>query len=454
MRRDIDLWQLNQIKRPRDEDIDGINDIPDDPESEPPKSKHFKHDHHCSPPPPATGPSPQSEPVPKKTKRGIDGPSSPAKRRRVSEDDPLWYRNKWLKLKRDDIDVPTTGGIEAGTSVFDAPESEDAFTDSMSLRDGDCQQPGSSVAGSDRSSISNPRYRGVQKLHNIVHDDDGEEIPQDVQHLIDKHILKTREGSPPLDKDVEKQMRQSIREARGTAEPTVISTLAPHLFSPLKVPGLQMGADLLWSRQPMPFNADVQIPLALPKTDLHFGFRTILQSDWDVQKQTVTEDSLVRPYAQPTRETLFSSYLCEFKSEASGGTLYGAENQLATAGAHRVNSVLHLLDLAEPGRTRSSTDALVFSLAISARQAVAYVHFFRDRKFYMSFIDNFYFGRDVPRFHSYIKNMRDWLVSVQQPQVKDLLTRLIPVIKGMKRSKRGRPTPASDVSQTIGNDQA
>lgn len=151
---------------------------------------------------------------------------------------------------------------------------------------------------------------------------------------------------------------------------------------------------------------------------------------------------------------MFSSYLCEFKFEASGGILYGAENQLATAGAHRVNSVLHLLDLAEPGRTRSSTDALVFSLAISARQAVAYVHFFRDRKFYMSFIDNFYFGRDVPRFHSYIKNMRDWLVSVQQPQVKDLLTRLIPVIKGMKRSKRGRPTPASDASQTIGNDQA
>lgn len=430
------------MKRPRDEDIVSI---PDDPESEPPKSKHFKHDHHCSPPPPATGPSPQSEPVPQ-TKRGIDG----FNRRGVSVQDSLWYRNNWL---RDDLDVPTTGGIEAGTSVFDAPGSEDAFTDSMSLRDGNCQQPGSSVAGSDRSSISNPRYRGFQKLHDIVHDEDGEKIPQDVEHFVHMHILKTREGSPPLDKDVEKQMRQLIRDARGTAEPTVIRTLV-NFFSPLKDKYLQMGADLLWSRQPVPFNADAQIPLALPKTDLHIGFPTTLQSDWDARKLVVTEDSLVRPFVQPTRENLFPSYLCEFKSEASGGTLYGAESQLATAGAHRVNSVLHLLDLVEPGRTRSSTDALVFSLAISEREAVAYVHFFKDGKFYMSFIDNFYFGRDVPRFHSYMKNVKDWLVVVQQPQVEDLLTRLIPVIERMKGSKRGRPAPAMDASQTIGNDQA
>ena len=41
---------------------------------------------------------------------------------------------------------------------------------------------------------------------------------------------------------------------------------------------------------------------------------------------------MARPYTQPTRENLFPFFMIEIKSEATGSTLYVAENQAATSG--------------------------------------------------------------------------------------------------------------------------
>jgi len=69
--------------------------------------------------------------------------------------------------------------------------------------------------------------------------------------------------------------------------------------------------------------------------------------------------------------------------------LYGAEGQLAAAGVHRVSSLMLILDQIDPSRTRSSSDALVFSAAVSQRQVVAHVHYYNpeNENFYMSYID-------------------------------------------------------------------
>lgn len=449
------------MKRPRIEDIDGI---PDDHESQPPKPKHSKHDHqHCSPPPLATRPSPQSEPALKKPKRRTDGSSSPAKRRRLSNDDSQWYRNNWLErdgiavptpCETEDVDVPTTHEIEAETSDFGAHKS-DASTDSMSSRDGDSQEPGSSESGGEKNKTSTSTYRILQRMHGILHDEHGRKIPHEVRQFVDKHIRKARENSPPLDDEAVEVILESIDKVRNSCEPTAVGIMVPPLF-PIQAPGLQAERDVVWSRLPVPSNADVPTLLARPKTDIHVGFETAMTSNWDFKMFVAAGNPLVSPYAQPTSENLFPSYLCEFKSEAAGGTTYAAENQLATAGAHRVNSFLKLLDKLDPRRTPSCTDALVFSHAVSPRQAIAFVHFFnpKDGKFYMSLIDNFYFAFDVQRFHSHGKNLRDWLLSIQKPQVEDLLTRLIPATVVMKKPKRARPAPASDASGPIGGGTA
>ena len=118
--------------------------------------------------------------------------------------------------------------------------------------------------------------------------------------------------------------------------------------------------------------------------------------------------------------------------------MYGAEGQLAAAGAHRVSSLMWILDQIDPSRTRSSTDALAFSAAVSQRQVVAHVHYYNteDEKFYMSYIDSFYFAKDAQGCRNHMKNVVEWLLEIQQPIVRDALTRLHPITKWWKR---GRP---------------
>ena len=123
---------------------------------------------------------------------------------------------------------------------------------------------------------------------------------------------------------------------------------------------------------------------------------------------------------------MFPSLIFELKSEATKANLYAAEAQATGAGAHRVASLLWLLDVVNPGRVPACTDALAFSTVISQREAVAYVHFYNpaDKSFYMSFLDAFYFvkDKDAQNCRDYHKNVAKWIVEILQPIVRGLLT--------------------------------
>ncbi|MCJ1429488.1 hypothetical protein MMC29_007402 [Sticta canariensis] len=404
---------------------------------------------------------------PKRSKRALDDSDrdqSATKRRRQSpaasepqaaepraaESRGTWFLNHWLentpqsRLAQEKVEgggiIPTIEGL-AGSDVGG---------DLMSLQDAESTQAPRSVV-SERLKTSSPMYRGTLKMNGIVIDNFGIEIPRDVEELVTKHIRKARK-SPPLDEDKKASIRRKIQEVWDSPEPTVSEIIAAPLFD-LARPNLAPGRDILWSPKPLPRGTDY--PLVTPKTDRHLGFQTTLKSTWTRAELAAADHPKVRPYSQPTRENLFPSFLFEAKSEATGGTLYGAEGQLATAGCHRVRSLIWILDQIDRDRTRSTCDAIVFSVAICQREAVAHVHYFNpeDETFYMSYIDSFYFAKDIQSCHDYVENVIDWLLEIQQPIVKDALNALHPITQLWKKG-RSSSAVAEPVDSSIGSEKS
>ena len=177
------------------------------------------------------------------------------------------------------------------------------------------------------------------------------------------------------------------------AENAVSGIINSPLFG-LDYSTLLAGGNTLWTKRPLPECADALVSIRIPKPDKHFGFQ-----------QTTNE----------------------IKSEATNGTLFAAEAQAAGAGAHRVNSLLWLLDEVDPDRKRACTDAIAFTTVVSQRQAVAYVNYYDlDKKLYhMSFIDSFYFLKDADAqgCRDHHRNVAEWMLNIMQPTLRDLLSR-------------------------------
>ena len=366
------------------------------------------------------------------------------KRRRKSSGEPTsaWV-DRWI-----DSNCPTISAEQAADAIATLPTIETAKDDQMSQQDGASQK-------SERLNSSSPLFRGVLKANGLFIDEMGDHIPPEVQALTDRHFRKARD-SPKLGEEDVKKVRQSIKKLWHNAEPSLSGIFVEPLF-PTST-DLAPGGDTLWNSQALPRNPSYRYPISPPKTDRHFGFPTTLASTWDIEELDVADHPFMRPYSQPTSENMFPSYLREIKSEAKGGTLYAGEGQLASAGAHRVNSWLWILDQLDPKRERSSSDAVVFSDAGTQRQAVAYVHYFNpeDGIFYMSCIDQFYYRDDIQRCRDHMKNAMDWLLNTQQPMIRDALRQLKPIARTWKKGRTASvatgPDPDPDPSESFDND--
>jgi hypothetical protein len=112
-----------------------------------------------------------------------------------------------------------------------------------------------------------------------------------------------------------------------------------------------------------------------------------------------------------------------------------------------------ILDQTDPNRTRSSCDAIIFSVAVDQREAVAHVHYYNpeDKTFYMSYIDSFYFAKDIQGCHNHVKNVVDWLLEIQQPIVRDALKALHPITQLWKKA-RSASAIASEVNTSFGSE--
>ncbi|KAL9134499.1 MAG: hypothetical protein Q9175_004315 [Cornicularia normoerica] len=160
-------------------------------------------------------------------------------------------------------------------------------------------------------------------------------------------------------------------------------------------------------------NSKYLFALPAPKPDRHYGYPNGQDSDWTDSEVAVVDHRVARPYTQPTRESLFPFYMIEIKSEATGGTLYVAENQAAISGAHSVHSLLWLRSQADP--TRNSVETW------TAKDAVTFVN-----------------------------NILDYGLEGRQSIFRDTLKLLHPI---SKQWKRARPTSAlTDVAESFTSD--
>ena len=377
----------------------------------------------------------------------------------VDHDEPLTYDNKRGRKSSEeptstwvdrwiDSNCPTISAEQAAEAIFTLPTIETAEDDRMSQQDGVSQK-------SERLNSSSPLFRGVLKANRLLIDEMGDHIPPEVQALVDRHFRKARD-SPKLGIETVEKVRQNIKKLWHNAEPSLSGIFVEPLFP--TTTDLAQGGDTLWNSQALPRNPSYRYPISPPKTDRHFGFPTTLASTWDIEELDVADHPFIRPYSQPTNENMFPSYLREIKSEVKGGTLYAAESQLASAGAHRVNSWLWILNQLDPKRKQSSSDAVVFSDAGTQRQTVAYVHYFnpKDGMFYMSCIDQFYYRDDIQRCRDHMKNAIDWLLNTQQPVIRDALRQLKPIAKTWKKGRTASvatgPDPDPDAPESFDND--
>ncbi|KAF2453123.1 hypothetical protein BDY21DRAFT_293690 [Lineolata rhizophorae] len=295
---------------------------------------------------------------------------------------------------------------------------------------------GSQSVQSERLNTSNPLSRGLLRAYSITIDNSGRRIPWVVQELVTKHIRKQRDSSRLAEEQVDTVV-SFVEEIWDSVEPKMSDIVKSPLF-PLDHGELQEGRDLLWSTLPMRGGGQSKYPYALPapKIDRHYGFLTTLKSTWSWKELSAADDTDVRPYSQPTSENIFPLFLFKVKSESSQGTLYEAEGQLALAGYHCVRSRLWMLNHVAPERERKATDAMVFSCAVSQREAVAHVHYYNpeNNMHYMSYIDSFYYMRDSQKCVDYVKNVVEWLVKIQQPIIRDELDKLYPMALRWKKS--------------------
>ena len=303
---------------------------------------------------------------------------------------------------------------------------------------------------SERSSASSSMFRGILKMHGIVIDDLGDQMPEEIQKFVDKHIRKER-GSPPLGDDDRLKINEQLRKGWNEPEFVVADILSTSLF-PINAPGVAEGRDLPWSTKPLPRNRGYTYSLSAPKPDRHYGYPTPLTSTWSMEELSVADHPQIKPYSQPTRSNIFPSRLIELKSEATNGTVYAGEGQAALGGAHRVRSQLEMLDKIDPQRSQSCTDAIIFSSVLSQREFVTHVHYYnpKDKKLYMSYVDEFSYRKDPQGCHNHNKNLTEWLTNVQQPIVRDLLVKLHPI---MMTSKKSRPISAvADANESFGSE--
>ena len=385
-----------------------------DPSSQPPKAREQAN---------SAPPQPKSKPL-KRAFEDVDSDCASASKRRRQSSSHLsrsklfnnWLQDSWesrsvQEKAKDPKSIPAT---ETPASPRIPMGDLQAAGDQASQQDGEVTAtPSMASTQSERLNTSSPMYRGTLKMNGIHIDKFGTEIPQDVQDLVNKYIRKQRpESSPPLGEAEKTKIRTVMGKVWEKAEAMVSEITKTDLF-PLDHPDIAEGRDTLWSIQPVPRNSKSR-PIATPKPDRHYGFPLSQDSTWPEEQLIAANHPKIKQETQPTRENLFPSFIIEIKSDVTGGTSDGGENQVAGAGAHRVKSMIQLRDRVDPNRIRTSADAIVFSSVVTQRGAVEHVHYFNveQRKYCMSWIDEFSFLKDAQGCRNHHKNIQEWLVDI------------------------------------------
>ncbi|KAL9628948.1 MAG: hypothetical protein Q9204_005559 [Flavoplaca sp. TL-2023a] len=333
---------------------------------------------------------------------------------------------------------------EALTTIDKYQPASLAIIQQMSQSQGQSLKRGSNASSQNlRPSTSHPIYRSLLFNNGIRMDHTKRRMPTKVREMMDKQILQGR-SSPPLSEERVLQVITKAEALADSAEGKVSSLITTDMF-PVDRSDVEEGGNTMWSTDALPYNPDYDQPLAAPKPDFHYGYPPGQRSDWTAQENAIADHRVARPYTQPARGNRFPFLALEMKSEATGGTLWHAENQAAGSGSYCVKALQWLLEQASPTEIVSITDCVAFTGAVTHREVIFHVHYYseEDAYCYMSYLKRFSTTdpRDVQGCHDLVKNILEYGLTTRQTKIKNALAQLFPVPDQWKQTR-----PASSVS--------
>ncbi|KAK5215284.1 hypothetical protein LTR72_011654 [Exophiala xenobiotica] len=280
-------------------------------------------------------------------------------------------------------------------------------------------------------------------------------IPADLRDFASTNILKRR-GSPQLADEAVSKVIDIAEELADSTEGPTAKLLRTDMF-PLERPGVAEGGNSAWSMSALPNNPAYQYDVSAPKPDSYFGYPTNQRSGWSYAQSNVITHPMARPYSQPARGNTFPFLVVEMKSEAAGGTFYVAENQAAGSGSHCVNALLWLLREARTSDSSSLTDTIAFSITMSHRQAIFYLHWYSeaDRLFYMSLLRTYstMVAEDIRACNNTVKNIIDHGLGARKTAIGQALEALFPYPQHWKQARPLsliQSTPATSSAEEVG----
>ncbi|KAI0103758.1 hypothetical protein GGR51DRAFT_524398 [Nemania sp. FL0031] len=280
-------------------------------------------------------------------------------------------------------------------------------------------------------------YRDTLSTNHIRLDVYGVHIPPNLRTFLDTTILKRRE--PPLGDDAIARVMNALEEISDSGETNVKQLLHTDMF-PYRRRGVRVETDSKWSSTPLPNDPEENSDIATPKPDYSVGYSV---ADWSPAHRNVLKSAEAGVYTQPGGNALLPFLIIEAKSEATGGSMFVAENQAAGAGSHSVNSLLWLYNKAGITDTVDQTNKVAFSITLCQRQAHIYLHWYSedDDRFYMSMAEAFWVWKpdDIRACHDAVENIVDYALGARRDAIKQALDVLSPhhvMLKSRKRKNR------------------
>ncbi|KAL9040668.1 MAG: hypothetical protein Q9214_004393 [Letrouitia sp. 1 TL-2023] len=399
-----------------------------------------------------------------KRKRVFEDPrpcDAPPKRQRLSQSptSPLsstvcqWLsqlpRPERAPLLRPESAPPRLLNTEAQNSFIEPSELTGATLARIGMSQANRQRPASTASSQyTRPGTSDPLYRSLIHRNNITLDLSGREIEDEIQELLDVHILKGRDSPPLTDAEVFEVVDKAV-ELMDFAEGKASDIIGTKAF-PMDRRHISEGRNIQWTTNALPSNPEYPHQLSAPKPDCHYGYPLSRMSEWTDKEIAVVDHRTAQPYAQPTRENIFPFLMLEVKSEATGGVLYTAENQAVGSGVHSVSSLRWLLEEASPAEAPKTTDAVAFTGAVSPRTAVFYIVWYSEKKnrYIMSKFSDVSFLNgpklpDIQNCRNVMNNVLDYGVNVRQVIIRNALADLSPTPLHWKKSRS-----ASSITET------
>lgn len=312
---------------------------------------------------------------------------------------------------------------------------------------------GSATSKDGKIRTSHHMYRGVLYDNDITLDISGRLMPEELRTFADTQILKQR-GSPQLGDVAVSQVIDTVVELADRTEAPTSELILTDMF-PLRRPGIARGGDSLWSTVALPNNPGCPYDVSAPKPDIYLGYPTNQSRRCSLAQSAVITHPVARPYTQPARGNTFPFLMVEMKSESAGGTIYVAENQAAGSGSHSVNALLWLLREAGTYDSSSLTDTIAFSITVSHRQALFYLHWYKedDRRHYMSYLKGYstVAAEEIRACNNTVKNIIDHALGARMTAIGTALEALFPFPQHWKQVHR--PSTSSPLTLATSLDE-